>query len=378
VDEQGNQIIINNAFQNLFPEGHPFNVTGYISPRKYMVKDKYTREFKINENKIQVFRWENFTYDYSEHNEQSFNVSVPIADAFLLKNLTMYLHVEIESEYRFMNEDVNRTDEMVNSEIISDAWFKNNGTTIVMHRSVPLIRFTPLKKKERMVNLLGDSIDDDPEPEEEEIDDRFGIIDKGKEPEIYIQHLKPNIYCYISPDTTIYKKGGMQEEMKAMMKLNTRMNFYEPLMTCTDYWTYKDILIPLNDTLTEANTTIYFQPYSSWKVATMNNMEKSNAMYAEYGMSSDQDGVKKLMAETNFYLLLLTMVVSLAHTVCEFMAVKNEFQFWKNRDSLKGISVRTLFINLVMMIIIFLYLLDRNEETSYMILFPAGIGIAIE
>jgi hypothetical protein len=377
VDEQGNQIIINNAFQNLFPEGHPFNVTGYISPRKYIVKDKDTREFKVNENKIEVFRWENFTYDYSELNEQSFNVTVPIADAFLLKNLTMYLHVEIESEYRFMNEDVNRTDELINSAIMSDAWFKNNGTTIVMHRSVPLIRFTPLKKKEKMVNLLGDSIDDDPEPEEE-IDDRFGIIDKGNEPEIYIQHLKPNIYCYISPDTTIYKKGGIQEEMKAMMKLNTRMNFYEPLMTCTDYWTYKDILIPLNDTLTEANTTIYFQPYSSWKVATINNMEKSNEMYAEYGMSSDQDGVKKLMAETNFYLLVLTMVVSLAHTVCEFMAVKNEFQFWKNRDSLKGISVRTLFINLVMMIIIFLYLLDRNEETSYMILVPAGIGIAIE
>ncbi len=60
------------------------------------------------------------------------------------------------------------------------------------------------------------------------------------------------------------------------------------------------------------------------------------------------------------------------------MAFKNEIHFWKDRDSLKGISVRTLFINLGMTVIIFLYLLDKNEETSYMIILPAGFGILIE
>lgn len=381
VTEDGRQVILENAFQNLFSEGNPFNVTGFISPRNYFVKDKKTNEYKINDNKIQVFRWENFTYDFNQDNEQSFNVSVPIHDAFLLKNLSMYLHVEIEADYRFKNEDINRIDEPVRSSLLSDAWFKNNGTTIVMHRSIQLVRYMPLKKKEKMVNLLGESIGSDTvkEPEPEEIvDDKFGILDDEKQPEIYLQHLKPNIYCYISPDLIVFKKGGIPEEMKPMLKINNRMNFYEPLITCTDYWTYKDIMIPLNDTITEANTTIYFQPYASWRVAVMMNMEKSNEMYAQYGLTNDQDGVKKLMAETNFYLLVLTMFVSIAHTICEFMAVKNEFQFWKNRDSLKGISVRTLFINLGMMVVIFLYLLDRNEETSYMILVPAGIGILIE
>ena len=87
---------------------------------------------------------------------------------------------------------------------------------------------------------------------------------------------------------------------------------------------------------------------------------------------------KKMLSETNFYLLILTLVVTLAHTVCEFMAFKNEIHFWKNRDSLKGISVRTLFINFGMTFIIFLYLLDREDETSLMIKLPAGIAILIE
>jgi len=44
------------------------------------------------------------------------------------------------------------------------------------------------------------------------------------------------------------------------------------------------------------------------------------------------------------------------------MAFKNEIHFWKNRDSLKGISVRTLFINLGMSVLILVYLMDRDGE----------------
>ena len=110
----------------------------------------------------------------------------------------------------------------------------------------------------------------------------------------------------------------------------------------------------------------------------MHQMGAANKMYEEWGLSQDMDLTKKMIAETNFYLLILTMVVSLAHTVCEMLAFKNEIHFWKDRDSMRGISVRTLFINLTMSVIIFLYLLDRNEETSYMIIVPAGLGIAIE
>lgn len=50
--------------------------------------------------------------------------------------------------------------------------------------------------------------------------------------------------------------------------------------------------------------------------------------------------------------------------------------FWKNRKSVEGISVRSMFINFVCQVVIFFYLMDN--ETSWLILISAGIGLAIE
>ncbi|OZJ03864.1 hypothetical protein BZG36_03661, partial [Bifiguratus adelaidae] len=43
-----------------------------------------------------------------------------------------------------------------------------------------------------------------------------------------------------------------------------------------------------------------------------------------------------------------------------------------------GVSVRTLFVNIFSQIIIFLYLMDNNSETSWMILLGQGAGLAVE
>ena len=37
----------------------------------------------------------------------------------------------------------------------------------------------------------------------------------------------------------------------------------------------------------------------------------------------DQDSIKEAFLETNFYLLVLTFVVSIVHSVFEFLAFKN-------------------------------------------------------
>ena len=37
----------------------------------------------------------------------------------------------------------------------------------------------------------------------------------------------------------------------------------------------------------------------------------------------DQDSIKEAFLETNFYLLVITFVVSILHTVFEFLAFKN-------------------------------------------------------
>merc|ERR1711981_346809 len=57
---------------------------------------------------------------------------------------------------------------------------------------------------------------------------------------------------------------------------------------------------------------------------------------------------------------------------------RNDVSHWRKKKDNVGTSVRTILANVIMQLIIFLYLLDNNDNTSWMILFGQGMGIAIE
>jgi hypothetical protein len=59
--------------------------------------------------------------------------------------------------------------------------------------------------------------------------------------------------------------------------------------------------------------------------------------------SGDTDEMKRMFLETDPVLLTVTVIVSLLHTVFEMLAFKNDIHFWKTKDSMEGISVRTLY-----------------------------------
>lgn len=79
--------------------------------------------------------------------------------------------------------------------------------------------------------------------------------------------------------------------------------------------------------------------------------------------------------ETDPWLLGLTCLVTVLHTVFELLAFKSDISFWKGKDSMEGISVRSLYMELVLSIIIQLYLLEN--ETSLLISLPHGFNIIL-
>merc|ERR1739844_79716 len=90
----------------------------------------------------------------------------------------------------------------------------------------------------------------------------------------------------------------------------------------------------------------------------------------------DQDSIKEAFLETNFYLLVITFVVSIVHSIFEFLAFKNDIQFWNNRKSLEGLSVRSVFFNVFQSVVVLLYVLDN--ETNTLIKVSCFVGLAIE
>merc|ERR1719273_637677 len=90
----------------------------------------------------------------------------------------------------------------------------------------------------------------------------------------------------------------------------------------------------------------------------------------------DQDSIKEAFLETNLYLLIITFVVSIVHSIFEFLAFKNDIQFWNNRKSLEGLSVRSVFFNVFQSVVVLLYVLDN--ETNTLIKVSCFVGLAIE
>lgn len=69
----------------------------------------------------------------------------------------------------------------------------------------------------------------------------------------------------------------------------------------------------------------------------------------------EQDVIKETFLETNPILLGLTVIISITHSIFEFLAFKNDIQFWKERRSLEGLSVRSVFFNVFQSFIVLLY-----------------------
>ncbi len=91
----------------------------------------------------------------------------------------------------------------------------------------------------------------------------------------------------------------------------------------------------------------------------------------------DQDSIKEAFLETNPYLLVITFIVSIAHSIFEFLAFKNDIQFWNNRKSLEGLSVRSVFFNVFQCLIVLLYVMDNETNTVIRISCLVGLGIEI-
>ena len=57
----------------------------------------------------------------------------------------------------------------------------------------------------------------------------------------------------------------------------------------------------------------------------------------------DLDEMKRIFVETEPWLLGITALVLVLHTIFEFLAFKNDVSFWSQKDSMEGISVKSLY-----------------------------------
>ncbi|KAF9962920.1 hypothetical protein BGZ70_007792 [Mortierella alpina] len=245
-----------------------------------------------------------------------------------------------------------------------------------------LTRYYNKKKEFKVKKLVGAKHDETAEPESEK------QAEEASTPgSTIVSYWHQNLTIAVLSDQTIIPFAAIPPEMKGMYQMeSTGMRdahgngYVLPAVYVNDFWLLKEQMSAINETVKELPLRINFYPISYMKLqmyASMDvGMKKQSGLMG--GTGGELDEVKRMLIETNPYLLLLTVIVSCLHSAFEMLAFKNDIAFWKDKKGTGGLSVRSIFLDIAQQIIVFAYLMDNNQETSYMILIGQAAGLAIE
>ncbi|VDC07280.1 unnamed protein product [Peniophora sp. CBMAI 1063] len=248
----------------------------------------------------------------------------------------------------------------------------------VFHRRKLLTRYMPKPKVRKEKKLLGIHSKEEYDQEEQE----------AEEEKVIASYWYPNMTLALVSDGTAIPYAQLPPPVKEHVHLipnarddTGRFGYYYPVVFPNEFWHLRSHLIELNETTTKLPLQVTYQALSYMKFQLFASLTAGfdQAAQQQGGASgAELDEIKRVLLETNPWYLGLTGLVSVLHVVFEMLAFTSDVSHWKNKQELVGVSVRSIIINVITQIIVLLYLVDNNEETSWMILMSSGMGVLIE
>ncbi|KAI1342091.1 cleft lip and palate transmembrane 1 [Xylariaceae sp. FL0016] len=250
----------------------------------------------------------------------------------------------------------------------------------------PLTTYIPKKKEAKTRNLLEAKQEDD--MEEEELDEPTGPI--------IANYYHPNTSLAFVPDTGVLNYPQTHPAVRHFLQLERthardgsgQNGWYYPILYVNQFWQMRSHMTLLNDTVKSLPMRLDLGNMKNWQfnlLASVDLNSKEQARQAAFGASiagggdgSEIELVKEIFLDTNPYLLGVTAVVSVAHLLLEMLAFGSDIAHYRKKKDNVGISVRSILANVFMQTVIFLYLVDNSQNTSWMILGSQGVGILIE
>lgn len=266
-----------------------------------------------------------------------------------------------------------------------DPFASNYNAERSFHFDWPLTQYLSQKKLRKEKNLLSKS-DQNEEPVKEEPLPKTTII----------SHYHPNFTMSFIPDTGVSAFSSIHPAMRQYFHLKSGskidgtypQGWYYPVLFVNTFWQLKSHMISLNSTVNRLPLNIKLNNMANWKFAIISSLDdgakqaaKASAQGTSFsggGDGSELEMMKEVLLDTNPYLLATTVAVSILHMIFQMLAFKSDISHYRNKKNNVGISIRSILGNVFMQAVILLYLLDNNENTSWMVLLSQGIGILLE
>jgi len=326
----------NNMHSCLWPRGTRMDMNIYV-----------TDTFEYSKRDI-LGEWfaKDLTLDASESNARNVSLTIVPTERIYRNETHVYAHI-------YVRRKVNRktTDEDV------------------LYKRVLLTKHRIRKKKKEVKNLLGQDKEDEGEEEKVSSEGRtsLDIASFQKDVDSTLLYFKPTLTLQLVDALGPFQKGsfppqvmelfdfplkniptteGMDLKERSKLISESGSDFY-PIFYPSEFWIKTDDLIAVNETLQNVTIDFSLTAVSFWKwqlMATLENQWKSQEGTNGINDSADSDIFRTILHDTNPYLLAITFVVSILHTIFDFLAFKNDISFHSKRKSMEGASLRRFVV----------------------------------
>uniref|UniRef100_A0A8C6LXM5 Lipid scramblase CLPTM1L n=1 Tax=Nothobranchius furzeri TaxID=105023 RepID=A0A8C6LXM5_NOTFU len=194
-----------------------------------------------------------------------------------------------------------------------------------------------------------------------------------------VSHWRSRLTLNIVSDHFLFDREYLPSDVHRYLRVfqNGKKMVYLPLLFVDELSNRVKDLVEINGTSTELPLTICYDSISLGRLRFWIHMQDAVYSLQQFGFTEkDADEIKGIFVDTNLYFLALTFFVAAFHLLFDFLAFKNDISFWKQKKSMVGMSSKAVLWRCFSTIVIFLYLFD--EQTSLLVLVPAGIGSIIE
>ncbi|XP_055539153.1 lipid scramblase CLPTM1L isoform X2 [Wyeomyia smithii] len=191
-----------------------------------------------------------------------------------------------------------------------------------------------------------------------------------------VTHIRTKVFLNIMTEHFEMSAADVPPELATHIRVNYKNQFL-PILLLDFLKTRQRDLEEVAPEMKNFTLELNYSPVGVGQLKLLAHVQHALQTLPQMGFSKkDLDEVKGIFSDTNLYLLCGTIFVGTVHILFDFLAFKNDILFWKQRTNYVGLSARSVLWCAFSQIVIFLYLLD--EETSLIVLIPAGVGTIID
>ncbi|XP_030645269.1 lipid scramblase CLPTM1L [Chanos chanos] len=194
-----------------------------------------------------------------------------------------------------------------------------------------------------------------------------------------VSHWRSRLTLNVVSENFLFDREALPGDVHRYMRIfqSGKKMVYLPILFVDELSNRVKDLMEINSSMTEVPLTVSYDTISLGRLRFWIHMQDAVYSLQQFGFTEkDADEIKGIFVDTNLYFLALTFFVAAFHLLFDFLAFKNDISFWKKKKSMVGMSSKAVLWRCFSTIVIFLYLLD--EQTSLLVLIPAGIGSVIE